>query len=207
MLFQDRFGFTWEKTLVCVGVWGLPHLPPTVCQPQWQDDVQMRVRLRHVGATDFSPNSPFGLPQHPGSGIQTGVPAPQLSLMRPKSRCWPSLRPSQTGDLPPPGLLQVVGRTQPVAVRLRSSVLAAGGRGRSQPSPIPAPSSPHTHGPCHSRAAHFSKASRRISLLLLPFFFCLIKSHPPRMISPDFPGRSLYKVHTRLIVTVYLKRI
>lgn len=54
MLFQDRFGFTWERPL---SVWGLPQLPPTVCQPQWQDDVQMRVRLRHVGATDFSPNS------------------------------------------------------------------------------------------------------------------------------------------------------
>lgn len=46
MLFQDRFGFPWEKTLVCVGT---PALPPTVCQPQRQTP-------RHVGATDFSPN-------------------------------------------------------------------------------------------------------------------------------------------------------
>ena len=40
------------------------------------------------------------------------------------------------------------------------------------------------HWPSHNKAAFFFRASKRISLLLFDiFFFYLIKSHPPRIIS------------------------
>lgn len=59
----------------------------------------------------------------------------------------------------------------------------------AEAAPSPRPCPPDTHRPRPSRAAHFFRASRTIALLLLPiffFFFYLIKSHPPRIISPDF---------------------
>lgn len=159
-----------------MSVWGLPHCHPPCAS--------LSGRLRDTWVPQIlvptaTQALPVGSPTASWVRNQTGVPAPRLSLTRPKSGCRASPRPSQAGALPPraaPGCGCRTGVLCPCCWRPRPHPALAHAR-PTHTGLVPAEqlTSP---GPAGQSLCCFCQ--------FFFFFFYLIKSHPPRIISPDF---------------------